>query len=165
MKNFVKFTALAAAVTLGPIAPQAFAAKPEIYTKGADKLAVSGYDVVSYFSGKPIVGDAKFTTVYKGANFRFANAANLAKFKANPVAFAPQYGGYCAYAVAKGQYASADPLAAKLVNGKLYLNYSASIKKKWEAGQDKYITSADVNWPKLTSGAVKAGATEDYGSQ
>jgi YHS domain-containing protein len=81
----------------------AHAAPDAIYTGTFSNVALSGYDTVGYFTqGKPVLGSAKFKTVYKGAEFHFASAANLAKFKANPAAYAPQYGGYCAWAVSQG---------------------------------------------------------------
>jgi len=113
------------------------------------KLAVGGYDAVSYFAGAPIKGDAKFATTWKGAEFRFASAANLAKFKADPAAYAPQYGGYCAWAVAGGYTAKADPLAWKVVNGKLYLNYDANVQKRWAQDVPGNIAKGDRNWPKV----------------
>lgn len=81
-----------------------------IYTPLFSDQAVSGYDSVAYFSeGKPIKGKASFAFEWKGAEWRFSTAENLAKFKANPEAYAPQYGGYCAWGMAQGYTASADP--------------------------------------------------------
>ncbi len=48
---------------------------------------------------------------------------NLNKFKANPPQYAPQYGGYCAWAVANNDTAKGDPLQWAIYNGKIYLNY------------------------------------------
>ncbi|TAJ73339.1 MAG: YHS domain-containing protein [Phenylobacterium sp.] len=130
------------------IATPAFAA-PEIYVAPFSKVAVGGYDAVSYFAGAPVKGDAKFATVWKGAEFRFASAANLAKFKADPAAYAPQYGGYCAWAVAGGYTAKGDPQAWKVVNGKLYLNYDQNVQKRWAQDVPGNIAKGDRNWPKV----------------
>lgn len=113
------------------------------------KVAIGGYDAVSYFAGAPIKGDAKFVTNWKGAEFRFASAANLSKFKANPAAYAPQYGGYCAWAVAGGYTAKGDPLAWKVVNGKLYLNYDQTVQKRWAKDIPGNIAKGDRNWPQV----------------
>ena len=113
------------------------------------KVAVGGYDPVSYFAGAPIKGDAKFSATWKGAEFRFASAANLAKFKADPAAYAPQYGGYCAWAVAGGYTAKGDPLAWKVVNGKLYLNYDQNVQKRWAKDIPGNIAKGDRNWPQV----------------
>lgn len=123
-------------------------AKDSIYQKSG--LAIKGYDPVAYFTEKsPVKGKAEHAFVYMEAKWLFASAENLAAFKANPAKYAPQYGGYCAYAVAKGSTAKIDPEAWKIVDGKLYLNYSKSIQKKWEKDISGYIQAADANWPNV----------------
>jgi YHS domain-containing protein len=113
-------------------------------------LAVSGYDPVAYFSvGKPVAGSPEYSTEWRGVTWRFSNAENLAKFKANPELYAPQYGGYCAWAVSNGKTASADPEAWKIVNGKLYLNYSHEVQAQWQQDVPGNIQKADRNWPGL----------------
>lgn len=128
----------------------ASAAAP-IYTGTFSNQALSGYDTVAYFTdGKPVKGKPEFKTEYKGAEWLFVSQANLDAFKANPDQYAPQYGGYCAYAVgAKNALVSADPEAWKIVDGKLYLNYDKDIQQIWVKDQAKYISEADANWPKL----------------
>jgi YHS domain-containing protein len=129
---------------------QSIAKTNPVYTGTFNNLAVSGYDSVAYFTvGKPVKGSAAFKTTYKGAEFRFANADNLAKFKANPAAYAPQYGGYCAWAVSQGYTASGDPTVWKVVGGKLYLNYDREVGQRWEKNIPGHIRSANANWPKL----------------
>ena len=111
-------------------------------------VALGGFDAVSYFSdGGPVMGSADFETTWSGAKWRFANAADRDAFVAAPEKYAPQYGGYCAYAVAKGGTAPADPTAWKVVDGKLYLNYSQSIRERWLKDVPGYIAKADQNWP------------------
>ena len=82
-------------------------------------------------------------------SWRFANAKNLEAFKAKPDAYAPQYGGYCAWAVSQGYTAKGDPKAWSIVGGKLYLNYNADVKKTWETDAPGNIVKADGNWPKV----------------
>ena len=138
--------ALALATTALPGA--AMAAKPPVYTAPFSELAAGGYDVVAYFTvGRPVKGDAQFSTVWKGATWRFASAANLAKFKASPAAYAPQYGGYCAWAVANGYTAKGDPLQWRIVGGRLYLNYDAGIQAKWVKDIPGFIKKGDGQWP------------------
>lgn len=121
-----------------------------IYTGLFSDKAVGGYDPVAYFSdGKPTRGKAEFSYKYGGANWFFESREHLDSFKAQPEKYAPQYGGYCAYAAAKNDLVSADPEAWKIVDGKLYLNYSKDVQKKWEANQADFITKADSNWPAL----------------
>jgi hypothetical protein len=113
-------------------------------------IAIQGYDPVAYFSdGKPVEGSSDFTTRWRDATWRFASAAHRDLFAADPVKYAPQYGGYCAYAVSQGYTAGIDPEAWKIVDGKLYLNYSKDIQATWEKDVPGYIAKADENWPKL----------------
>lgn len=111
--------------------------------------AIDGYDPVAYFTaGKPVEGDSDFTYEWMDAKWYFASAANRDAFAKDPEKYAPQYGGYCAWAVSQGYSAKTDPDAWKVVGGKLYLNYNKDIQKKWEAGGiEKLIVAGDSNWP------------------
>ena len=112
--------------------------------------AIAGYDPVAYHTaGKPVKGVSNFTTEWKGAKWYFVSAENRDRFAAEPEKFAPQYGGYCAYGVAKGSAVKIDPEAWYIVRGKLYLNYSKGIQKIWEGNQADYIAAADKNWPNV----------------
>lgn len=112
-------------------------------------LAVKGYDTVAYFTqGKPVKGKKAFEYKWQDAKWRFSTATHLEMFKADPEKYAPQYGGYCAYAVAMGTTANIDPVNGwKIVNGKLYLNLNRDIQKKWMKDIPGYIEKADRNWP------------------
>ena len=116
--------------------------------------AIRGYDPIAYFTqSKPVEGKSEFTHQWMGAKWQFATAANRDSFAANPAKYAPQYGGYCAWAVSQGYTASIDPEAWKIVDGKLYLNYSKSVQQQWLAGGvPKLIKQADTNWPGLKEG-------------
>ena len=112
--------------------------------------AIEGYDPVAYFTEqRPVKGDSDFSFEWRDAKWLFSSQENLDKFKENPERYAPQYGGYCAYAVAKGKTAGIDPDQWTIVDGKLYLNYSASINKKWLEKRDQFIIDGDQNWPEL----------------
>lgn len=140
--------AIALAVIAIPAAPAAFADKDPVYTGNFSNVAVEGYDPVAYFTeGKPVKGDKDFTTEYQGAEWRFSSQANLDAFLADPEKYAPQYGGYCAWAVSQGYTAKGDAKHWKIVDGKLYLNYNSSIQKKWEKDIPGFIQSADASWP------------------
>lgn len=113
-------------------------------------LAVDGYDPVAYFTeGKPVEGKKEFTYDWSGAKWRFASAANRDKFVSEPAKYAPQYGGYCAWAVANNYTADADPQAWAVVDGKLYLNYDKKVQAKWQQDVPGNIAKGDKNWPKL----------------
>lgn len=126
-------------------------AADDIYTGIFSSKALDGYDTVAYFTeGKPIEGNKKFTTEYKGADWYFSSQQNLDAFVHNPERYAPQYGGYCAWAVsAKNDFAPGDPMHWSIVDNKLYLNYDQEIKQRWESDRDLHITQADKNWPEL----------------
>ncbi len=121
-----------------------------IYTPLFNNVAVSGYDTVAYFTeGRPVKGDARYATTHEGVQWRFSSEQNRDLFVANPKKYAPQYGGYCAWAVSQGNTASADPMRWRIVDGKLYLNYDEEVQKKWEANIPDFIKKADQNWPKV----------------
>ncbi|PXX89552.1 twin-arginine translocation pathway signal protein [Marinobacter vulgaris] len=128
----------------------AWASEPPVYTGLLSNTGAGGYDTVSYFeTGKPTKGSSDFTTQWQGANWRFANAENLARFEANPERYAPAYGGYCAWAVSQGYLAKGDPKHWNIRNGRLYLNYNQSVQDKWLDDADGFIRQADANWPKV----------------
>jgi YHS domain-containing protein len=117
---------------------------------GADNVAVKGYDTVAYHTeNKPVEGKADFQFVWNGATWNFSSEANRDSFAKNPEKYAPQYGGYCSYAVAQGYTADGDPQAWKIVDGKLYLNYSPKVKELWEQDIPGNIKNANENWQKF----------------
>jgi len=126
-----------------------------VYSSGGK--AIEGYDPVAYFNEqKAVEGNSRFTINWRGANWQFANADNRDKFKAQPEKYAPQYGGYCAWAVSQGYTASTDPDAWKIVDGKLYLNYSKSVQARWSQNIPTNITASEANWPGLKKGLDSA---------
>ena len=117
-----------------------------IYTS-MDNVAVGGYDPVSYFmQGGPVQGQEDLTLKWNGALWRFQSAANRDAFQQNPTRYAPQYGGYCAFAVSQGGRAPGDPLQWHIEDGKLYLNVNARIRERWLAKRHLYIPQADQVW-------------------
>jgi YHS domain-containing protein len=113
-------------------------------------LAIHGYDPVAYFTeGRPVEGSPAFEYEWNGARYRFASAANRDRFASDPERFAPQYGGFCAYAVSRGYTADIDPQAWAVVDGKLYLNYSKRVQRLWQEDVPGNIRKADANWPGL----------------
>ena len=116
----------------------------------AQAAGLNGYDPVSYFADdKPVKGSSTMTAEFRGEKYRFSSARNLDAFIANPEKYLPQYGGYCAWAVAQGQLAPGDPAVAKAVNNKLYFNVNRDIAARWEKDIPGFIQSADANWPKI----------------
>jgi YHS domain-containing protein len=113
-------------------------------------VAIKGYDPVAYFTQSAAVkGSPQFTQAWMGATWQFSSAANRDEFARNPEKYAPQYGGYCAYGVSKGHAVSIDPEAWKVVDGKLYLNYSKDVQKTWSGNIPDNIERANRKWPDL----------------
>ena len=122
----------------------------EINTTYFGQKAIEGYDAVAYFTeGRAIEGSKDNEFSWKGANWRFASAENLAAFRSNPEGFAPQFGGYCAWAVSQNDTAKIDPTQFTVYEGKLYLNYSEEISTRWRSSKDKFIADANRFWPEL----------------
>ena len=124
----------------------AFAGQPSTFATSDG--AIRGYDPVAYFiMGEPTPGKSRYATKWQDAIYRFSSADNLALFKSDPQRYAPQYGGYCAYAMSKGAIATTDPEAWSIVNGKLYLNFSPAVKKRWSKDVPGHVRAANKNWP------------------
>jgi hypothetical protein len=145
-----KVLAVAGILSLG-LAEVGFGREPvEPVNKNRSGIALKGYDPVAYFkAGKPVQGSPRFVHKWMDATWHFADAGNRDRFSANPEQYAPQFGGYCSWAVSQGYTADVDPEAWKIVEGKLYLNYSKGVQKKWEQDVPKRIEEANRNWPKL----------------
>lgn len=125
-----------------------------VYKSKSWPAALGGYDTVSYFTESgPVEGSSEFSTTYLGQEWFFANQANLDAFVADPDAYRPQYGGYCAWAMAKGQKAPGKPTYFDIVDGKLYLNFNKGIQKKWRKDIPGFIEKADPQWAKLVNGS------------
>ncbi len=144
------FAALAFTLTSVALVPAAHAEKPPVYTGFLSNVAVGGHDPVAYFTdGRPVKGERAFSTTYQGAEFRFASQENLDRFLADPKAYAPAYGGYCAWAVSQGYTAKGDPDIWTIVDGRLYLNFNRQVQADWEQDIPGFIASADANWPSV----------------
>ena len=113
-------------------------------------VAIKGYDPVAYFTdGHPVKGSREFTFTWNDATWQFASAAHRDLFARDPAAYAPQYGGYCAWAVSQGYTAGIDPASWKIVADKLYLNYDPDVQARWAQDIPGFIAKAEKNWPVL----------------
>jgi YHS domain-containing protein len=116
--------------------------------------AAEGYDVVAYFNNEAKEGSKKHSTTYDGVNYKFASEEHLNTFLEAPERYLPQYGGYCAYAVAlKSKKVSIDPETYEIRNGKLYLFYNAwgtNTLKLWnQEHPEELVQKGDKNWNKI----------------
>ena len=146
MKKILNFIAATLFVISGAVAQTDINAK--------NNIALNGYDVVSYFNGTPIKGTETFSVKYEGTTFYFASEENLDKFEGAPKNFLPQYGGYCAYAVAvKSKKVPVNPETFEIKNGKLYLFYNrgnTNTLELWKNENPKELAKkADANWGKI----------------
>ena len=142
---------LAAAIAIpvaGTILRPALAQEPVVYAPGG--VALGGYDVVAYFTeGHAVMGSETHEIMWHGAVWRFATPEALMEFEMNPAAYAPQYGGYCAYAVSRGTVASSSPEVFVVRDGKLYLNHNREVMALWETDVAGNIARADSRWPSV----------------
>ncbi|MCG7493429.1 YHS domain-containing (seleno)protein [Thalassobius sp. Cn5-15] len=144
IKSLIGGLAVAVALT-----STAFAAGTEVNATSTG-LALRGYDPVAYFTlGEPTAGSLDFTSTYEGATYRFVSADHKAQFDASPEAFAPQYGGYCAFGTAMGFKFDGDPEVWKIVDGELFLNLSSAVQVRWEEDLTGLINTADVKWGEI----------------
>ncbi len=123
-------------------------AEAPIYTSFFSNSAVGGYDPVSYFTqGQPVKGKPQFKLRYKAADWYFSSQQHREMFQNNPDKYMPQYGGYCAWAVAHDTTAKGDPLQWTIYQDKLYLNYDKKIQADWAKDKDHWIREANNHWP------------------
>lgn len=123
-------------------------AKDPIETGTFNNHAIYGYDTVAYFTdNKAVKGNKKINYEWRGADWHFASTEHRDLFIAEPEKYAPQYGGYCAYAMSDGRLVGIDEDAFTIHEGELYLNYSNSVMKEWRSKMARYIAEADPIYP------------------
>jgi YHS domain-containing protein len=110
-----------------------------------------GYDVVAYFDNQAVEGETKYTVMHYGVNYKFSSQDNLNKFINAPEKYIPQYGGYCAYAIAvKSEKVDINPKTFEIRDGKLYLFYNSwgnNTLNTWRKNNVKGLQiKADKNW-------------------
>ena len=115
----------------------------------ADDVAIQGYETVSYFkAGKALKGSEAFTFPWHDMTWYFSTKENRDLFANSPEKYAPQYDGWCAWAMTEERKAKTDPEVWKIVDGKLYLNCSREAYEKWSRDIPGNIKKADMNWLK-----------------
>ena len=149
---FLLLLAAVAATTLGMTEP----ARAGMTVFTAEGAAIEGYDPVAYFTeGQATPGQDGITHDWMGVTWKFASAEHRDAFAADPGKYAPQYGGFCAWAVSQGYTAKIDPDAWHIENGKLYLNYSKSVQSRWAKDIPGNVAKADANWPNIKNDLAK----------
>jgi YHS domain-containing protein len=121
-------------------------------SRDANLPALQGYDPVTHFTAdRPQRGRPDFTTIHAGATYQFVSKENAALFAADPLKFAPQFGGHCAYAASRGYKAPGSPTDYQIVDGKLYLSFNAAVHKQWQEDMRANIDKGHRNWKVLES--------------
>lgn len=126
----------------------ALAAEPMVFQ--GEGIAINGSDVVAYFEGNgPVMGQADISFDWNGARWLFASQANRDAFAADPLAYAPVFGGYCAFAASRGYLAPTIPEAWTIHEGRLYLNATLRVRRRWLRDIDANIAAGLENWPAI----------------
>jgi hypothetical protein len=130
--------------------------KRDEFLKDADGLAIDGVDSVSYFGeGGPTRGKPEHEASWRGARWRFVSAANRQAFLSDPAKYAPQCGGYCAFAVSLSDNDRAPPAPPgrpdlwTIIDGKLYLNTNAFAHYMFRIF--RLAKRADATWVKRSA--------------
>lgn len=140
-----------AVLTGGAVAAVAAQDAAPRFNTTRDNVVAKGYDVVAYFTAqKPVKGDAAYAYTWQGVVWHFSSAANRDLFAKSPEKYAPEFGGFCSWAVSRNYTADIDPEAWTIVDGRLYLNYSLRVQRTWLEDRDGNIAKARANWPALS---------------
>jgi len=113
-------------------------------------VGIQGYDPVAFFTEKkPVMGDPQFSSKYNNVIYHFASAANKALFDAKPASYEPQFGGFCAYGVSRGNAAPIEIDAFQIVNGRLLMQYDKDVRDRFNKDTQGNLKLADQTWPKV----------------
>jgi len=124
------------------------AEEPPVHAIGG--FALGGHDVVAYFTeGRPVPGDRRHALKWRGAVWLFASPETLLAFEMNPRAYAPRFGGYCAWALSEGKLASGDPAAFAIRDNRLYVAHSPEFLARWLDDPEGRIDAARARWPAI----------------
>jgi YHS domain-containing protein len=140
----LSFSIFAGLFMLGSVSAQAL----NLDKKG---VAIQGHDPVAFFTqNKPVKGKAALSSQSGGATYYFSTVENKKAFEAEPAKYIPQFGGYCAYGVSKGDLVEIEVDAFQIVDGRLLLQYSKKIRDTFNTDQKGLLKKADANWPAVS---------------
>ena len=119
-----------------------------VVSEGDDaNLILHGNDAVTYFTaGRALRGRSDLKTDHRGITYRFASEENRRQFITNPERYAPQFGGFCAQAMAYAVPAAADAGTFKIIDGKLYLFAGPRARLYFEMDQERNLRLAWHYW-------------------
>ncbi len=144
-RNLLGLALATPALALAFTPRRALAREPEIYAENG--VAIDGSDPVAYFAEKGPVPGATNAVDWKGATWKFTDTANAEAFAADPMAYAPQFGGYCAFAASRGYLAPTTPEAWTIYEGQLFLNANLRARELWLRDVPGNIAAGRANWP------------------
>jgi hypothetical protein len=122
----------------------------------AHGMAIGGYDPVLYFENhQAVLGTPAYVFSYHGSLFHFANARDRGIFAANPSEFAPQYNGFCTFGVATGAKVASNPNSFRIIDGKLYLQYSDAVSRQFDQDVPGNLRKAEANWPSVRTKQIE----------
>lgn len=137
-------------MVIGCLALPALAQTKTLLNVDSAGVAIQGYDPVAFFTdGKPVKGDSKILSKRDGAIYFFASKEHKELFNANPSKYEPVFGGYCAYGVSRNRLVEIDVDASQIVDGKLLLQYSKSVRDDFNKDAHGNLAKASANWPGL----------------
>ena len=115
-----------------------------VVSEGGDSdLMLGGNDAVAYFAaGRAVAGRSDLKTDHRGITYRFASEEDRRQFITNPERYAPQFGGFCAQAMAYAVPAAADANTFKIIDGKLYLFAGPRARLYFEMDQERNLRLA-----------------------
>jgi YHS domain-containing protein len=159
MHKLLAITATTLAIGI-PAATPAFAEDEFNVTNGITTagvpLGLHGVDAVALTQHHDVSeGSSRHTVVTDDVAYYFASAESAERFENDPDMYLPQYGGFCAYAVALGRKFDGDPRYADIVEGKLYLFVNEEIFAKYKQDREGTLKKAEQVWPSIQSKAVE----------
>ena len=151
MSDFTRRSVLVGLPMLAAIAARAASLAAETASPVPEKrVALSGYDPVSYFTeGHPEKGSVEYQASFDDATYWFKNAEHRAMFGADPDHYAPQFRSYCAILLSRGEKHEADPEAWVIADGKLYVFALKEGVPLFRQQTASVVEKATENWAKL----------------
>jgi hypothetical protein len=142
-----------AGAPVATLLPGAVLADPVSPICAPHDLAMRGADVVAYFTdGAHLPGRPEHALKWRGAVWQFDRVETMAAFEMDPLAYSPQFGGYCTLAMSFGMISPCDPDAFLVHDGALYLCSSPLAMIGLRRDIPGRIAAARANWPAVLDG-------------
>ena len=120
----------------------------------AQGVGAHGFDPVAFFTERQASkGEPQWQSAYMGATYYFKSSSNRDLFEKDPDKYAPQYGGYCAMAMAMGKLEGSDPNYFVVHDSKLLFQRNEKAHMMFAKDLEGNHKKADANWAKIQHGA------------